>query len=113
MERYRITEESSVYFVTYSIVEWLPVLVTDLTCNVIVESLSYCSREKHLGVNAWVLMPTHMHAIVFDTGFDSQRLARTLTDFRKFTGRRLADICQQRFPKCFSETLRESATADR
>jgi len=51
--------------------------------------------------------------IVFDADLDSARLARALTDFRKFTGRQLSDYCQGHFPACFAEVLREQATADR
>ena len=113
MERYRIHADAAVYFLTYSIVEWLPIFIHEATCRIVTDSLTYCHREKHLAVNAYVLMPTHMHLIVFDADFDSARLARTLTDFRKFTGRQLSDYCVQHFPPCFHATLREKAAADR
>jgi putative transposase len=58
-------------------------------------------------------MPTHMHLIAFDADLDTERLARTLTDFRMFTGRRLSDYCARHGPKCLLETLRDQATADR
>ena len=44
-----------------------------------------------MGVNAGVIMPTHLHAIVFDIEFNSERLKHTLDDMRKFTGRQLLD----------------------
>jgi len=113
MEVYRITPEASVYFVTYSVVEWLPVFVSESTCKIVCESLTFCHREKNLRISAYVLMPTHMHMIAFDSGFDSERLVHTLADFRKFTGRRLSDYCQNHLPDCFRETLRKQATEDR
>jgi REP element-mobilizing transposase RayT len=113
MERYRIDPEASVYFLTYSVVEWLPVFISEATCKIVTESLTFCHREKHLLVNAFVIMPTHLHLIVVDADCDSERLVRTLADFRKFTGRRLSDACREHLPRCFQETLREQATADR
>jgi hypothetical protein len=113
MECYRIGPDAAVYFVTYSVVEWLPVFVSDSFCNIITNSLSYCHDHKLLRVNAYVIMPTHLHAIVFDSEYDSRRLENTMTDFRKFTGRTLSDICAKHMPRCFTETLRAAAPDDR
>ena len=113
MERYRIHPDASVYYLTYSVVDWLPVFISEKTCGIVTESLSFCHREKHLRINAFIIMPTHLHLIVFDAGFDSQRLTQTLADFRKFTGRRLSDCCGTHLPASFAAILRAHATADR
>ncbi len=113
MERYRIHPDSAVYFLTYSVVEWLPVFIDEQTCGIVADSLSFCHRQKNLRVNAFVIMPTHMHMIAFDAAFDSTRLSATLADFRKFTGRRLSDLCGRKFSPSFAEVLRDQATADR
>lgn len=113
MERYRIQPDAAVYFVTYSVIEWLPVFVSQDACRIVVDSLTFCQRNKGLRVNGYVIMPTHLHAIVFDKDFDSGRLLSSLADFRKFTGRSLSDFCCQHMPRCFSETLRAEATIDR
>ncbi len=112
-ERYRISNEAYVYFVTYCIVEWLPVFISESACKIVTESLNFCHQRKYLRINAFVLMPTHLHAIVFDGDFDNERLQKSLTDFRKFTGRSLSDFCVGHMPDCFHETLRGSSTADR
>jgi putative transposase len=113
MERYRIHSEAAVYFVTYSVVDWLPVFVSESACRIVTESLGFCHREKGLRVNAYVIMPTHLHAIFFDKDFDCPRLQASLADFRKFTGRSLSDFCSERMPPCFAETLCARATIDR
>jgi REP element-mobilizing transposase RayT len=113
MERYRIGPEAAVYYVTYSVVEWLPVFITEATCKIVTESLTFCHHQKHLRINAFVIMPTHLHLIVLDADLDSERLVRTLADIRKFTGRQLSDHCRDHFPRCFQATLRAQATADR
>ena len=113
MERYRIHADASVYFLTYSIVEWLPVFVTESSCKIVTESLTFCHEKKNLRINAYAIMPTHLHLIAFDAEHDSARLTKTLADFRKFTGRQLSDYCGNHGPKCFLETLRDAATADR
>ncbi|HLJ09831.1 MAG TPA: hypothetical protein VKU82_01510 [Planctomycetaceae bacterium] len=113
MERYRISEGASVYFVTFSIVDWLPIFVSDEPCRIVAGSLKYCHEHKGLRVNAYVIMPTHIHMIAFDADFDSARLSAALTDFRKFTGRSLADYCDAHSPGCICAVLREAAGDDR
>ena len=113
MERYRITSEAAVYFVTWSIVEWLPVFVSEPAFRIITDSLEFCHRQKGLRTNAFVIMPTHFHAIVFHESYDPDALAAALTEMRKFTGRALADLCQTAMPECFSRALVESAGVDR
>ena len=112
-ERFRIVEDAHVYFVTYTIVEWLPVFVSEEACRIVTDSLNFCHERKGLCTNAYVIMPTHLHAVFFDRPFDNKRLQQSLADFRKFTGRQLSDFCAGHMPKCFLETLRASSTADR
>jgi len=113
MERFRITPDAAVYFVTYSVVEWLPIFVAHAPCQIITDSLRFCHENKALRINAYVIMPTHMHAVVFDAKFDSNQLAETLTDFRKFTGRSLADYCGSHAPACIRSAIKEAAGDDR
>ncbi len=113
MERYRIVEGVGLYFVTFTIVEWLPVFISEAACKVVIESFNFCVQNKFLRVNSYVIMPTHLHAILFDKDFDAGRLKLTLDDFRKFTGRELADHCVLHMPECFTETLRKYAGEDR
>jgi REP element-mobilizing transposase RayT len=113
MERYRFHTEGSVFFVTFSIVEWLPVFVSEAACRIVTESLNYCHRHKGLRTNAYVIMPTHMHGIFFHETFAAEQLQSVLTDFRKFTGRQLSDFCGKHAPPCFSAVLRANAGEDR
>jgi putative transposase len=113
MERYRIVEGIGIYFVTFTIVEWMPVFIEEATCKIITESLNFSIKNKRLGVNAYVIMPNHMHAIVFDKDFDNERLKHTLHDLRKFTGRQLLDYADANLPNPFGQTFRENAKEDR
>jgi putative transposase len=113
MERYRIGDDAALYFVTFSVVDWLPIFVSEESCRIVADSLRFCHDQKCLRVNAFVIMPTHLHAIVFDRDFNNDRLAMTLTDFRKFTGRALADYSDGHLAPCLREALRSAAGDDR
>jgi hypothetical protein len=58
-------------------------------------------------------MPTHLHLLIFDREWNVARLQQTLTEFRKFTGRRLTDLCGEIMPACFTSTLAAAAGDDR
>ena len=113
MEKYRLIEGIGVYYVTFTVVEWLPVFIDESSCKIITDSLNFCIEKKNLRVIAYVIMPTHLHAIVFDKEFDNKSLKQTLDDMRKFTGRQLADHCGQKSLQAFSETFRARAGKDR
>lgn len=113
MERYRFHEESAAYFVTFAVVDWLPIFVSEAACRIVAESLNFCHHNKGLRTNAYILMPTHFHGILFDAEFSAESLSRCVADLRKFTGRRLLDHCAQHMPRCFSETFGLAAGNDR
>jgi len=86
MERYRFHPDGALFFVTFSVVEWLPIFIAEAACKIVAESMNFCHKNKGLRTNAFVIMPTHLHAIVFHETFQAKALELVLTDFRKFTG---------------------------
>jgi hypothetical protein len=75
--------------------------------------LNFCHEREGLRVNAYVIMRTHFHGIVFLRQIDPKVLKATLTDFRKFTGKRLIEYCANHMPRCFDETFVASSGGDR
>lgn len=80
--------------------------------QVVTQSLRYCHDNKGLRVNAYVIMPTHLHAIVFHPGNDTELLSSDLDDFRRFTGRALLDLADSNMPAAFSQVFRNAAGPD-
>jgi len=113
MERYRIADDVGVYFVTMSVVDWLPVFVSEGACRILADSLNFCHERKGLRINAYVIMPSHFHGIVFLRQFDPEALKAVLTAFRKFTGRRLIEYCANQMPRCFDAVFVASSGGDR
>ena len=70
-------------------------------------------RRKGLRIHAYVIMPTHFHAMVFFHRFDPAGLKATLTDFRKFTARKLISHCRDYMPACFDEVFVANSGDDR
>jgi putative transposase len=113
MERYRFHSDGALFYVTFSVVDWLPMFVSETACKIVTESLDFCHRQKGLRVNVYVIMPTHLHAILFHADFQAKALEQVVTDFRKSTGRQLADFCARHMPASFQNVLLEHAGSDR
>jgi putative transposase len=113
MERYRFHVDGSLFYVTFTVVDWLPVFVSADACRIVTDSFTYCHRHKGLRINAYVILPTHLHAIVFHETFTARALELTLTDFRKFTGRQMAEYCDKHLPRTFGEVFARHAGGDR
>jgi len=71
MAVYRIQEGAALYSLTFTVVYWLPVFVSEEPCLILTESLNFCHQHKFLRVNAFIIMPTHAHLVVFDADYDS------------------------------------------
>ncbi|MBE7529806.1 MAG: hypothetical protein HND44_19375 [Chloroflexi bacterium] len=113
METYQIQEGAVFYYLTFTVIEWLPVFVAEEPCQILTDSLNQCHHHKSLRVNAFVLMPTHAHVMLFDADFDNERLRHTIRDIRQFTGRQLADYSEKHLPAAFAQVMQGTARTDR
>ncbi len=113
MERYHLIEGIGVHYVTFTVVEWLPVFIDESPCKIITDSLNFCIDRKNLRVTAYVIMPNHVHVVLFDKDFDNERLKQTLDEMRKFTGRQLADHCEKRLSSAIVDIFYEHSGNDR
>ena len=84
--RYRINDDLAAHFITSTIVEWLPVFTSEVSCKILIDSLEFCRRHKGLQVFGWIILPNHFHAIVA-----APNLSATLNDLKKFTARQILE----------------------
>jgi REP element-mobilizing transposase RayT len=77
------------------------------------ESLNFCHQHKFLRVNAFIIMPTHAHLVVFDADYDNQRLQSSISAMRQYTGRQLVSYCEQKMPKVYGQLINNSRRRDR
>lgn len=82
--RYKIVESGNLYFITSTIVEWIPVFTKKGYFDIIVQSLSYCRQNKGLRLFAYVIMDNHIHAIV-----SSDKLSSIMKDFKSHTAKEI------------------------
>jgi len=113
MDSFKFIEGVYAYYVTFTVVDWLPIFLNTEPINIINDSLHFCITSKFLRIYAYVIMPNHLHMIVFDAEFDNKRLQKTLAELRKFTGHELADYVDNHLATSFSIAIRSNPLNDR
>lgn len=88
--RYKIHSHEYVYFVTFTVIDWIDVFIRNEYRQVILESLRYCQQNKGLKVYAWCLMTSHIHLIISSAG--EMPLEGIIRDAKAFTSRRIHEI---------------------
>ena len=85
--KFKIWDSDRLYFVTFSIVEWIRIFDNEANINIIVDSIKYCQQHKGLEVYAWVVMPNHLHMIIGRNG--EATLSQIIGDIKSFTSRQI------------------------
>ncbi len=85
--KHKIRNQEKLYFVTFTIVEWIDVFTRKHYRDILIESLKYCQNNKGLDLCAFCMMSSHIHLII---GRNSEEtIEAIIRDFKKFTSREL------------------------
>jgi putative transposase len=60
---YKINEQTGVYFMTATIIEWIPIFTTKPYFDIIVSSFKYCQERLGLQIYAYVILDNHFHLV--------------------------------------------------
>ena len=86
--KYKMNNPEGIYFLSTAVVYWIDVFTRKDYCEIVLDSLSYCAREKGLLIYAYVIMPSHVHLIIGRKENGSE-LSAIIRDFKKFTSARI------------------------
>ena len=93
MSAYKFNDPDGVYFVTFTVVEWVDVFTRADYVDIVIDSLNYCIKEKGLEVYAWVIMSNHLHLIIARKS-DGNSLSDIVRDFKKFTASKIVEAIE-------------------
>jgi REP element-mobilizing transposase RayT len=82
--RYKVVESEGIYFLTSTIVHWIPVFTSRDACDIVIDSLAYCRKAKGLRIYAYVIMENHVHLVA-----DAPDLSGVMQSFKRHTARAL------------------------
>lgn len=80
---YKILNQNGMYFLTFTIVEWIDLFTRPIYSEIILESFRFCQKEKGLNLYAYVIMPSHIHLIAGTE--EKAGLSSIIQNFKSFT----------------------------
>ena len=112
---YRVfTDKHYAYFVTWTVVDWLPIFSESRYRQIVLDSLNHLRTNKHTQLNAFVVMSTHIHAILWPN--DGINLSDVTRDFKRYTSREISREAQRQDRKelllSFSNARKENRAQD-
>ncbi len=88
--RYKITRQNGIHFVTSTIVEWIPVFVSNKYFDIIIQSFEFCKKNKGFKLFAFVIVDSHFHLIA-----SAPDLSTAIASLKKFTAKKIIDHLDQ------------------
>ena len=85
--RYKIYENQLPYFLTCTVVNWLPAFINPSIAQIILESLCFLQKEQRLTLYAYVIMENHLHLIAA-----ADDLEKEIAHFKSYTAREIIDL---------------------
>lgn len=82
--RYQFENGKGLYFITSTIIEFIPVFTSEEYFQIIANSLSYCRKEKDIEILAYVIMDNHFHLLIYSDG-----LSNKIKSIKRFTARQI------------------------
>ena len=99
--RYRIYESHYPYFLTCTVIGWLPVFTRPETVQIIYDSWKFLQDEGRLLIYGYVILENHLHLVA-----SSPDLAKEIGDFKSFTARKIIDHLEAKKVKTLLKWLR-------
>src|SRR5687768_11915184 len=91
---YRVfTDKNYAYFVTWTVLNWLPLFAEAGYRQIVLDSLNYLRTDKRTQLNAFVVMSTHIHAVLWPD--DKINLSDVTRDFKRFTSRKISKAAER------------------
>jgi len=91
-DTYKIYDENYPYFITLTIVGWLPLFSNPKITEIIVDSLKYRQNiAKEFKIYAYVIMENHLHLIL-----KGDNLVKSITSFKSFTGKKVIEFYKEK-----------------
>jgi len=88
--RYRIFETEYPYFMTCTVVAWLPVFAYPRFVEIVLDSWRFLQRERQTEIFGYVILENHLHWIAAAPDLETQ-----VGRFKSYTARRILDSLEE------------------
>ncbi len=88
--RYKIIEEGNIFFMTNTIIEWIPVFINTEYFIAIIDSLKYCQENKDLELYAYVILDNHYHLIA-----KAPELTKVIQSIKRHSAKQIINLLKK------------------
>ena len=96
--RHKTDPDKTTYFVTSSVVNWVPLFSRPEIAQIVLDSLDFMNNHKRLLIHAYVLMEDHMHLLA-----TSENFSQEIRKLKSFTAKQIINFLH--FQKQYSYYL--------
>jgi putative transposase len=80
--RYQIYESPTPYFLTSTIINWIPIFTRPATVQIILDSFVYLQQERNVKLYAYVILENHLHWVA-----QADDLSKEISNFKSYTAK--------------------------
>jgi len=99
--RYEVLADSTTYFATSAVVNWLPLFSKPDLAKVVFDSLEFLHAQRRLVLHAYVLLENHLHLVGTSSSFSKE-----MKNFKSYTARGIVNSLKETGSKFYLEQLR-------
>ncbi len=89
--RYKIVEDNRPYFLTCTVVNWIPLFTRPATTQIILDSLAYLQQQQRLTLYGYVMLENHLHLVA-----QAGDLSNEISSFKSYTAKMLIRYLQEK-----------------
>ncbi len=101
--RYKTVPDIKTYFVTSTIVDWIPLFSRPELAEIVIESLNFLHNKQRMRIHAYVIMEEHLHLIS-----SADNYAAEMRNFKSYTARMILDFIEKKNWKFYLQKLTEA-----
>jgi len=91
--KYKIRDQDKLYFVTFTVIQWIDLFTRQEYRDIFLDSLRYCQKHKGLDLCAYCIMSSHVHLIVGRNG--EEPIEGIIRDIKKFTSVKFIEAIEE------------------
>jgi len=102
---YKFHNPEGLYFVSFAVVDWLDVFTRNTYKDILIDSLTFCQKNKGMEIIAWCIMTNHVHLIF--RSVNGEKPEQLLGDFKRFTSKAIVRAIKENPKESRKEFLLE------
>ena len=88
--RYKVYEPTYPYFLTCTILHWIPIFTRQQSVQIVLDCLKYLQEKDNLKLFAYVILENHLHMVV-----QSDNLEKSMKSFKQFSAKELLKLLKK------------------